>query len=424
MLLVSFFRIRPGPCLTLLAVTLFAGSGNGQGILAPPPLEFSQPKPPLRSSGKPLLSEAPPPPLIEAAEKQLHLGPVEFHPHLLYRYSYGDGIPSSPGQREKTSINEISPGVSFALGPLWHLDYTPTLRYYTSSEFRDTVDHSVALTGGTTYRDWSFGLAQRYALTSEPLAETASQTDQEMYGTSLNANRQLGSHLSLELALNQNLRFVDENSSSESLTDSFEWSTLDWLNYQFYPNLGAAVGVGFGYVNVDVGSDMTYEQVQGRINWQAGEKLGLVLNGGMDVRQFLDEDVSDLVNPIFGLSIEYRLFEETMLTIEGSHAVNASYFQNQVTETTEIGGSLRQRLFGKIFLDVNGGYRFSAYRATATGLSVSREDDNFYYNIRLSTSFLKRGTIAVFYHANENTSDDTGFSYSSEQVGVEVGFRY
>ena len=80
------------------------------------------------------------------------------------------------------------------------------MRYYSSRRFQDGVDHIVNLSGGTTYGDWTFGLSQGYASTSQPLIDTASQLDQEVYSTSLNAQDRLGGQFTLDMSLNQSLR--------------------------------------------------------------------------------------------------------------------------------------------------------------------------------------------------------------------------
>ena len=359
-----------------------------------------------------------------AAENELRWGPIVFHPRFFYRMSYGDQLQAAPGVQEESFLHEISAAMTFDLGEHWRLDYAPSMLYYSSDEFEDTLNHTIGLSGSTTYQDWAFGLAQSCFLGSNLRTETGGQTEEENYATSLTASRLLGSQMSLDMSLHQSLRFVGEGNSTLALTDSKDWSTVNWLNYQLAQHLGLAVGFTFGYVDVRVGSDMTYEQIQGRINWQAGEKLSLLLTGGADLRQFIDSDISDLLNPLFGLTIEYKVLEQTTLSVNANHAVNASYFANQVTENTSVGAGLRQRLFGKLNVDISGGYGFSSYTSTASGLSVDRQDDSFYYGARLGTTFLKRGTISVFYYASENTSNESGFSYSNNQIGVEIGYRY
>ena len=107
------------------------------------------------------------PPLLQpnAADvpTALHWGPVIVHPHILYDISYGNSLQTSPGQFANTLINNLSPGILFALGQHWFLDYTPTLHFYSSQQFKDGVDQFVSLSGGTTFREWTFGLSQSYS---------------------------------------------------------------------------------------------------------------------------------------------------------------------------------------------------------------------------------------------------------------------
>ena len=119
----------------------------------------------------------------------------------------------------------------------------------------------------------------------------------------------------------------------------------------------------------------------------------------------------------------YQVFEQTTFSLNANRTVTASYFQNQITESTLVSGSIRQRLFQKLSLDLSGGYSTSSFQATTTGLAVNREDDRKNVNIRLSCPFLKRGMASAFYDWSDNVSNQSGFQYSSTQVGLELGYR-
>ena len=102
----------------------------------------------------------------------------------------------------------------------------------------------------------------------------------------------------------------------------------------------------------------------------------------------------------------------------------ASYLQDQVTETTGVNAGLNQRLLGKLFLDLNGGYQLVKYVSSANTSSSNREDDYYTFNAQLSRAFLKRGTIAVLYQINKDNSSQPGYSFTSHQVGFQIGFSY
>jgi hypothetical protein len=258
--------------------------------------------------------------------------------------------------------------------------------------------------------------------------ETASQTGTENYVTALTANWHMSTKMSLELALNQDFQFVNPGASTNQFTDSRLWSTMDWLNYQFWPKFGAAIGIGAGYDQLSVGSDMTFVQLQGRINWTVADKLIVLISGGVEDRQFLESSAPDLINPIFNANIRYQLFEQTALTLTASRTVNSSIYQNQITESAVVSAGVSQRFFRKLYFDLSGGYQSSSYKATTlttTGIAnLNRQDNYAFAGVRLTTHLLRRATAAVYYQYSRNLSNASGFGYASSQGGLELGYRF
>lgn len=380
-------------------------------------------------SGAPPLSSLPP----AGANGLAHWEFIYLFPHINYQVSYGNSLQSSPGQPANTVINEVSPGILIKLGEHWTLDYTPTLRYYSSRQLQDGVDHVVNLTGATVYNDWNFGFSQVYSSTSQPLIETASQLSEEVYSTSLRATHSLGSKFLLDLGLNQNFRYIDEGQQLgfNAATATHEWSTMDWVDYKYAPSLDFGIGTGFTYDNVSVGSDMTSEPFQGRIRWSPTSKLTFALSGGAEYRQFLNSDVPNLLSPIFSGSAQYHLFEYTTFSLSASRSVMPSYFADSISENTSITAALRQRLLGRLFLDVSGGYTTTSYQQSST-VMVSNNPANYdvaSFNVRLSTAFLKRASAGLFFQENFVTSGATSasaafFNYTTTQYGLSLSYHW
>jgi hypothetical protein len=345
-------------------------------------------------------------------------GPLTLRPHPYYQFLYADGLQYNTNQVAHSIIQTISPGALLEIGRHWTLDYSPLWTIYSNHQFSDNFGQSVKLVGGTTYNDWVLGLIQGYSDISALSAATASQTRTETYNTALNGSYTMNSKMSLDLGLNQNIVSADQFSSYS------EWATMNWLNYQFWPRLNAALGAGGGYDDEASSPDMTFEQFQGRVNWRATDKISFQIHGGAEVRQFLSGGASPLVNPIFDATIQYQPFEQTRLSITGQRIVASTYLQDQVTETTGVNADLNQRLLGKLFLDLNGGYQAVKYVSSVNTSGSSREDDYYTLNARLSHAFLKRGTIAVLYQLSRDNSNQPGYSFTSHQVGFEIGYSY
>lgn len=376
-------------------------------------------------------------PAGEAEENELpeifRYGPLQLRPHADYRIFYGNGIQSSPGNAESMLIQDLSPGLLLDLGSHWALDYTPTFRFYSSDKFRDTMDQSVSLTGGFAYEDWKYTLSHSSQFTSDPTVETGTQTTQSTHSTSFGASHALNSQVSADLGLSQQINLVS------GLDNSYDWSTMDWLNYEFWPRMNAGLGLGGGYVLVQANGqaqagnagdlDQTYEQAQARVNWRATQKISFQINGGLEDRQFMTAGTRAALNPIFGAAIQYAPFKVTQISLNASRAVSASdyYLAAQETETTTVSLNLDQRVLKKFKLDLGVAYSQSDYGTAtggAAGNAVNRTDDEISLTARLSHPFFRRGTWSLFYQYSDNNSSQPGFSFTSSQTGFEVGYRF
>lgn len=405
-------------------------TAGAQEVLAPPPSQFVQ-TPVLR--GAPVLpgstnsnsaaatTEAAPAP--GEPIKLFDIGPAHVRPHLLYRLMYGTGLQSQPGKSSNTLINEFSPGVAIGIGNHWNIDYTSFLQWYSSPQFRDTLDHAASIGWGTTYGNWGFGISQSYGSSSAPLAETASQTPRQNYTTAISAGYQVNSRISLDFSLAQSLEFVGDSTTNLALSDSKSWSTTEGFSYDLLPGISVGMGVTLGYDKIESGPEMASEQLQGRVSWKAGEKLAFALDAGAEDRQFLHSTLAQAINPVFGVSAEYRLFEPTRLSLAAARTVAPSLLEDRITISTLFTATLQQR-FKIVTLDIGGGFGDASYQAAEAGLLVNREDKSSNINVRLSRSFLTGGVASVFYNWSHNSSNEKGFEYSSNQTGFELGYRF
>lgn len=346
----------------------------------------------------------------------LQWGTVSFHPHLSYNLLYGTGILSGPDQEENTLQQTVSPGLTFQLGPQWTLDYTASLKFYSNEAYEDTVDHHVNLSGWATWNRWRFTAGYAYGSTSSPLIETAAQTEQDTHNARLGADYAFSDRTTLELSAAQVLRFTT------AYTDSCTWSTTDWINYQWQPRLAVAVGAGFAYDQLDPGTDMTSQRILGRVRGEVGRKLSYTLEGGVEIRQFLDTDASSKLSPTVQGAIDYELAENTTVSLFGSHDIGTSYYSDQFTETSSVGASVRQRLLRHLSLGVSGGYSFTSYSSTFATDTVEREDDRAYVQVSLSTLLRKRIQVSAFYRYSDNSSDSAGYSSGGNQVGLMLSY--
>ncbi len=350
----------------------------------------------------------------------LQWGPLTLHPHPLFRFLYGSGVQSAPGQSQNTAIEQFAPGVLFNIGSHWTLDYTPLFSWYSSSNFQNTIDENVMLNWGTTYQDWTLGFSQSYVANNAPLIQTGMQTKTEDYVTSAKATYQFSSRMSVDLSIVQNFSFA------EGFTSTRSWSTTDWLNYDTGERWDVGVGLGYEYDDVNPGPNAMDELVQGRVRWRTTDKISFALHGGVEVQQYLESGVGSLVTPVFGMSVQYKPVKTTTLSLTADRTIAPSLFQGQVTESTSVGISLNQQLLTRFHLTAGAVYGTTSYLGTTIipTAGTGRSDNYYSLNVRLGTAWLDHGTAAVFYQYSYNPSTEPGFSFSSSQVGAEIGYRF
>lgn len=428
---------KPGKSLktggALLAASLLAihRVSAAPVIVGPPPLDTTPPAAQEDVLNNPMTVFLPSGVLgffNPGEEEPFQFGSVIFRPHVSYGASYASGILAGLGSSQDTIIQQLSPGLTIDLGRHWSVDYTLGMAFYSSKELKDTLSHAASLNGHFGYGNWRFDLAQGYSYSDSPLTETATQTSQQAYSTSLGANYAFSDKMSADMGVNQGISLV------ENFQDSYTWSTMEWLNYAFVPRLNVGLGTGAGYTTLrDVSGsgvnnpDSIYEQLQARLNWRATDKISFQISAGGEDLQFLAAGYSDSLNPIFSAAIQYQPFKFTQISLSASRTVGTSdyYIIAQSTENTTVSLGLSQRLFGNYNLSLGVNYTKSDFAVALTGLGgTSRTDDIYTFNASFGRNFLKRGNWAITYQYLDDTSNVAGFSQRGNQVGFQIGYTY
>jgi hypothetical protein len=359
-------------------------------------------------------------------------GPVNLHPHVNYSFQDATGVESSPGNSQYTTLQALSPGLTADLGRHWTADYTPTLNFYSGGNFHQSVDHSASLNGATHYEDWTLSLSQSFSSLSDPDTETAAQTSQQTYLSSLSAAYAFNDKWVANFGLAQNINLVS------GLQNSYDWSTSEGANYQFSPRLYAGFSVGDGYTLVSPNGnsnntnnpDVVNESFQFTAGWRATEKISLQGSVGLNDQQFLAAGYNDSLSPIFGASIQYQPFQVTQIALSANRSTGTSdyYIEAQSTDVTSLSLSVSQRILVHYTLILGASYARTEYTTTlatsAGSLGNARTDNQYSFNASFGRSFLKRGNWAVTYAYNDNQSSTQGYAQRSNQIGFQVGFSY
>jgi len=348
----------------------------------------------------------------------LQVGPVLLRPSINYKYTDANNLLRSVGNEQDSEIQDISLNLIFDYQALWTFTYRPTWTYFSNATFNDTDSHSANFSSNFEVADWRIRFNQTYKDSYYSLVQTGSQTQQEIFGTTLSASRQLNSTWYLDLSGDQDL------SSTSGFSDANESSISGWLRHQASSAVDSSIGLTWGYADVDLGLNTEYTQLLLRFGFNPSEKLRVSLLGGIDSREIDEPGFDKEENPTYDASLQYQPFDYTTIGINLSRRIGASYFGNFSNETEALTLSLNQRLLGRFNLTVSFGERSSDYLGLLDNFVVGRADDYDSFLVDLSTQLVNRINVSAFYRKNENSTNTTGFGFSSDQSGFSIGYRY
>lgn len=354
----------------------------------------------------------------EAPPSPLQWGPFNVRPHVVYRILYSNGLQATPGHPTSTTINSFSPGFLTEWGTHWTLDYTPTWNEYTSHDFRDTFDQSAKLAWGTTYEAWVLRASQDYNRSTSPQIQTGRQTRETDYITNINGSYLFADNLISETALARNLRFV------EGFNDTRDWSILELLHFKESPQLDSALGLEYGYIKTSNAADMSFVQFLARAAWRLDTRVSLEIQGGLENRKIKQTGAANVHSPVVSASLRYRPVETTQLSFTAARATSVSYFANEIVEDTRYAVDLDQRLLGRFRFAAGAEYQEAKFRSTLLLVPSNRKDKSYSFTAGLRTAVFRRIDVTLQYRKGHNTSNVPGYGFSTDQVGLEVGYRY
>lgn len=339
-------------------------------------------------------------------------------PAFHYQYARLEGVLASPGESRETTVQTASVELHWSPGDRFAFEYEPAWTWYSSEAFEDNVSHDARARAQFQFGDWRTALAHRYYRAATPLIETGRQTAQDINITSVQAWRVFGPRLSFDVGLQQQLR------SAEEFEGIREWSGDGWIHYRFSSAFTSSIGLSAGYTNLEEGPDMSYQQYRARIRWQPRESIRLDLRGGAETRRVSGAASTNFDNPVFGGTIDYRLFDHTRLSFVGDKRVTTSLMQSQLSRSTLWRIGLGQRLLERFHLNLNWLHREMKFDPVMESSTPSRQDEGNGVQARLITSIRSRGTISLAYQRTRNRSNLSDFDFTATQVGIELSVRY
>jgi len=316
------------------------------------------------------------------------------------------------------------------------LDYAPGAIFYLDHSEANALQHIINLQGQYHLQKLTITLSQDVELLegsnlnslsstgANPVPpinlDTGGNVDQNIYRT----NATFLYDLTGKTSLNGGIQFI-ANSYEGSLIDSETLSGNLDLYYTYSPKLTVGLGGSVGFDWVGSGSDQVFEQINARITYQATGKISLNASGGVEFRQFEDDDQNGShVSPVYELDAVYQPFDGTTITLSGSrHNQSSAVNAGQDYATSNITLGIRQRFVQRVYLSVTAGYENSNYFSTGTGTNDRRDDNYYFVQPALDVTVTRFWTAGAYYLHRENNSTGN-FGFNDNQFGIRTSLAF
>jgi len=367
--------------------------------------------------------------------------PRRFHYGFLFtvRGVWDDNIFLSHDHKTSDYYFAIEPQLTLGIGDMegrsrsyLRLDYMPSGLLYVDHSDEDAFNQLIHLEGGYTTGRLRLSIFEDIALlqsanlnsfidTTGLWANTdaSAPTRMNIFNTRARAEYDLTGKLWLSADLDSYTYFYPNNISDYTVSGGL------YINYRWLPKVSVGVGGTFGYNWVDDPTpNQTFEQINGRINYEVTAKVGLYASAGVEFRQF-DGDRGTYSTPVFELGLSYYPFEGTTVTLAaGRRIYNSGFEAGQDFANTYVIGRFQQRLFHRVYLGLAGGYESSDYFAADDNVDAFRNDNYWFIEPSLDVLITRWLSAGVYYLHREDSSNVDFFSFDDNQVGVRATVRF
>jgi hypothetical protein len=367
--------------------------------------------------------------------------PRRFHYGLLFtvRGVWDDNIFLSHTDKTSDYYFAIEPQLTLGFGDMegrnrsyLRLDYMPSAILFVDHSDEDAFNQLIHLEGGYSTGRLRLSLMQDVVLlqsanlnsfidTTGLWANTdaSAPTRYNIFNTRASAEYDLTGKLFLRGELDSYTYFYPDHISDYTISGGL------YLYYRWLPKVSVGVGGTFGYNWVDDPTpNQTFEQVNGRLNYEVTAKLGLYASAGAEFRQF-DGERSTYTTPVFEVGLTYYPFDGSIFTLAaGRRIYNSGFEPGQDFTNTYVVGRFQQRLFHRVYLGLGAGYENADYFAADDDVNATRDDDYWFIEPSLDVLITRWLSAGVYYLHREDNSNVDFFSFDDNQVGWRVTVRF
>lgn len=341
---------------------------------------------------------------------------------------YDDNIYLQP-HKSSDFITQLSLVLDYRVGNDTAIDgnyldlfYAPSGDIYANHSSSNSFNQNTGAFFQHRFSKLTLGITQTYTHESVTAAQLNNLVTSAVLFTKVSAKYVYDEKISIDSSFNQ--RYTDYETSGYS--NSNEWYGEAYALYKYDAKLTVGAGPRFGWLDVGMAPNQTYQQYLGRVDYQYSGKLLFELYAGVEDRQYQGSVTGDKIAPVFAASATYTPFINTALTLAAHRSYSPSYDlngQNFIATAVSLIG--RQRFCDEFYYNLGFGYENDTYEGAGVTLTGPSRNDNYYY---VTTGFdwvpnsWYKGSI--YYKYQRDDSNFSSFAFTDNQVGVSASFAY
>jgi hypothetical protein len=355
---------------------------------------------------------------------RIRVGDVDIRPLLELGTLYDDNILQTPSGKIHDLITSVTPGILIAIGDyvdrkesFVSLLYAPNFVLYQDHEDLNASNQALVLGGQILLQRLTLAGVFQWEKTLGTSRDAGERIGQEVSTAELRGSYALSENVVLELRGSETLR------TSTTRIDSTEDIVRNWVTYKVTSKIDSSGGITLGFIRPSAGPAVSYQQLLVRSRLESTEKLSFTASAGLEFRQF-ESGEDALLSPVFDLAAKWTPVSSNEISLSAYRRLSSSSAgQAHNYITTGGAGSVRQRIFGELKLELSGGYEHSAYFSTDKEAAPSQLDnraDNYTYGrMALSLPIRSQSSISIHYLYRYNCSSVPQYKFDNNQVGLE-----
>jgi hypothetical protein len=297
------------------------------------------------------------------------------------------------------------------------LAYAPALIFYQDQTQNDTLDEAANATYGFEDGRTRLTVSEAYSTFQESNADYGNLTMETSSITAVTLDYQLTAKTSLDLFAQQ--VFIQDDPGLRST----EWTQSAYLTYDPTPKTSFGLGGLVGVADLQ-GPNQTYEQVNGRVNYDPDTKLSFNLTAGLEFRETEDHGGAN-VTPDFSLGLAYQPFDGTNAGLNAyrRYEYSGRFFGDDYL-ATGVSAFVSQRFVHKFYLILSGAFENAQYRDNFSDSDTGQGYNYLSIRPELAYTPVSGCELKIFYQYRDNLAHGGIASFTDDQLGFSAAFTY